>query len=136
MDNRISSAAIIFMVVMAFGCRQTHEYQGVRLTVLKVQRTGELRSDGPIVSVKPQEGKAFVVIQLEIVWSSARQELALDRAAVRLTDAQGERYLPAIWAMDPLSSAGKKKTIEEIRFMVPIGARLKNFCVGEVCFNL
>ena len=136
MDRRISSAAMMILVIMAFACRQTHQYQGVGLTVLNVQRSEDLRSDGPIVSVKPEEDKEFVVVRLEIAWPPGRQEIALDHTILKLTDDQGKSYGPAIWSMDPLSSAGKKKTIEEIKFMVPKGTRLKNFYVGDICFNI
>ena len=136
MRSRVAFVVVAVLVLLAAGCHQKQAYQGVQLSVLGVQRVGELRSSGPITAVRTGEGFEFAVVRLEITWPAAQQELPLDRTQVQLSDAQGEKYEPAVWALAPLSSGGKSTTVEEIPFRVPRGRQLKTFCVGQTCFNL
>jgi len=135
MRSRVAFVLVAGVVLLATGCHKKQAFQGVQLSVLGVQHAKELRSEGPIASVKPPEGREFAIIRLEITWSATQQELPLDRMQVQLTDAQGEKYQPAIWTT-PLSSGGKSTTVEEIHFSVPTGRQLRTFCVRETCFDL
>ncbi len=136
MRSRVAVVVVAALVLLAIGCHKKQAYQGVQLSVLGVQHAKELRSGGPIASVRPPEGREFAIVRLEITWSAAQQELAVDRMQVQLTDAQGEKYQPAVWILDPLSSGGKATTIDEISFSVPPGRQLKTFCVRQTCFDL
>jgi hypothetical protein len=139
MSRMTSSRAFVAVALLALltgGCHQRQTYQGVQLRVLGVEHRDALRSPGPIVEVRPGEGREFVVVSLEITWNAAQRELAVDRTQVKLSDTGGGTYNPAVWALEPLSSGGKSTTVEKINFAIPLGRRLKTFCVGQTCFDL